>query len=69
VIILKADISLAALGESAEMTMAASSYTLIGTPKTLKDLLYALISAGKPIVLMLFTESPLPLKCKHEHVS
>ncbi|MDO9276003.1 MAG: beta-glucosidase BglX [Lutibacter sp.] len=57
----KADVIVAALGESAEMSGESSSRTNIEIPQTQKDLLKALLKMGKPVVLVLFTGRPLVL--------
>lgn len=57
----KADVIVAALGESAEMSGESSSRTNIEIPQTQKDLLNALLKTGKPVVLVLFTGRPLVL--------
>ena len=61
-IALKADIIIAALGESAEFSGESSSRTNIEIPDVQKDLLIALLKTGKPVVLVLFTGRPLVLK-------
>ncbi len=63
-----ADVILAAVGESAEMTGEASSRSNIDIPDTQKDLLKALVKTGKPVVLVLFTGRPLALKWEDENV-
>jgi beta-glucosidase len=63
-----ADVIVAALGESAEMSGEASSRTNIEIPQTQKDLLQALLKTGKPVVLVLFTGRPLALKWEEENV-
>ncbi len=57
----KADVIVAALGESAEMSGESSSRTNISIPQAQKDLLKALNNTGKPVVLVLFTGRPLVL--------
>ncbi|MCG8307515.1 MAG: beta-glucosidase BglX [Cytophagales bacterium] len=57
----KADVIVAAVGESAEMTGESSSRTDIGIPGVQRDLLKALKETGKPVVLVLFTGRPLTL--------
>jgi beta-glucosidase len=64
----RADVIVAALGESAEMSGEASSRTDIGIPETQRELLQALLKTGKPVVLVLFTGRPLVLKWESEHV-
>src|SRR5258708_9199582 len=58
----QADVIIAAIGESAEMTGEASSRSDIQIPDTQRDLLAALLRTGKPVVLTLFTGRPLVLK-------
>jgi beta-glucosidase len=63
-----ADVILAAIGESAEMTGEASSRSDIQIPDTQRELLKALLKTGKPVVLVLFTGRPLALKWEDENV-
>jgi beta-glucosidase len=63
-----ADVIVAALGESAEMTGESSSRSNIEIPQTQKDLLKALLATGKPVVLVLFTGRPLAIKWENENV-
>lgn len=63
-----ADVIVAALGESAEMTGESSSRSNIEIPKVQQDLLKALLKTGKPVVLVLFTGRPLALKWENEQV-
>jgi beta-glucosidase len=64
----QADIIVAALGESAEMTGESSSRSDIEIPQVQKDLLAALLKTGKPVVLVLFTGRPLAIKWENENV-
>jgi beta-glucosidase len=64
----QADVIVAALGESAEMSGESSSRSNIEIPQTQKDLLSALLKTGKPVVLVLFTGRPLAIKWEHENV-
>jgi len=64
----QADVIVAALGESAEMSGEASSRTNIEMPAIQKELLAALLKTGKPVVLVLFTGRPLALKWEQENV-
>ncbi|MGN6294184.1 MAG: beta-glucosidase BglX [Chitinophagaceae bacterium] len=64
----QADVIVAALGESAEMTGESSSRTDIEIPAIQKELLQALLKTGKPVVLVLFTGRPLALKWEQENV-
>jgi beta-glucosidase len=63
-----ADVIVAALGESAEMTGEASSRTNIEIPQAQEDLLKALLKTGKPVVLVLFTGRPLAIKWENDQV-
>jgi beta-glucosidase len=64
----QADVILAVLGESAEMTGEASSRSEIGIPQIQQDLLKALLKTGKPVVLVLFTGRPLTLTWEDKNV-
>ena len=61
-----ADVVVAALGESAEMSGESSSRTNIEIPQAQKDLLDALLQTGKPVVVVLFTGRPLVLTAEKE---
>jgi beta-glucosidase len=63
-----ADVIVAALGESAEMSGESSSRSDINLPENQQELLKALMKTGKPIVLVLFTGRPLALKWEQENV-
>jgi beta-glucosidase len=63
-----ADVIVAALGESAEMSGECSSRSSIEIPEVQKDLLKALLKTGKPVVLVLFTGRPLAMKWENENV-
>lgn len=63
-----ADVIVAALGESSEMSGEASSRTDIGIPDVQKALLKELLKTGKPVVLVLFTGRPLTLTWENENV-
>ncbi|HOZ76790.1 MAG TPA: beta-glucosidase BglX [Ferruginibacter sp.] len=63
-----ADVIVAALGESAEMSGESSSRSNIEIPQVQKDLLAALLKTGKPVVLVLFTGRPLAIKSESENV-
>ncbi len=67
-IALQADVIVAAVGESAEMSGESSSRSSIEIPKIQQDLLKALINTGKPVVLVLFTGRPLALKWEHDNL-
>lgn len=64
----KADIIVAALGEGSEMSGESASRTDIGIPETQKRLLAALLTTGKPVVLVLFTGRPMTIKWESENV-
>jgi len=64
----KADVIVAALGESAEMSGESSSRSEIGIPGVQEDLLKALLATGKPVVLVLFTGRPLTIKWENDNV-
>ncbi|SCX86673.1 beta-glucosidase BglX [Flavobacterium caeni] len=57
----QADVIVAAIGESAEMSGESSSRTNIEIPQAQKDLLHALVKTGKPVVVVLFNGRPLVL--------
>lgn len=63
-----ADVIVAALGESSEMSGESSSRTDIGIPDVQKVLLKELLKTGKPVVLVLFTGRPLTLTWENENV-
>lgn len=63
-----ADVILAALGESSEMTGESSCRTNLDIPEVQHTLLQALLKTGKPVVLALFTGRPLTLGWEQEHV-
>jgi beta-glucosidase len=60
-IALNADVVIAALGESSEMSGESSSRSDIQIPAIQKRLLAALLKTGKPIVLLVFNGRPLDL--------
>ncbi len=64
----QADVIVAALGESAEMSGECASRSYIGIPEAQQQLLKALLATGKPVVLVLFTGRPLTIKWENEHV-
>jgi beta-glucosidase len=64
----QADVIVAALGESAEMTGESSSRSNIEMPSVQQDLLKALLKTGKPVVLVLFTGRPLAIKWENDEV-
>lgn len=64
----KADVIVAALGESAEMTGESASRSDINLPENQKELLKALLATGKPVVMVLFTGRPLSLTWENDNV-
>ena len=63
-----ADVIVAALGESSEMSGESSSRTDLNIPDVQRTLLEALLKTGKPVVLTLFTGRPLTLTWEQENV-
>ena len=63
-----ADVIVAALGESSEMSGESSSCTNLEMPDVQRALLQKLLKTGKPVVLVLFTGRPLVLTWEEEHV-
>ena len=63
-----ADVIVAALGESAEMSGESSSRSQVDIPENQRNLLKALVKTGKPVVLVLFTGRPLILSWENENV-
>ena len=63
-----ADVIVAALGESSEMSGESSSPTNLEMPDVQRALLQELLKTGKPVVLVLFTGRPLVLTWEEEHV-
>jgi beta-glucosidase len=63
-----ADVIIAALGESAEMSGESSSRSELDLPQAQQDLLQALLNTGKQVVLVLFTGRPLTIKWENERV-
>ena len=64
----KADVIVAALGESSEMSGESSSRTDLHIPDVQQTLLKALVATGKPVVLVLFTGRPLVLNWEQANV-
>ena len=64
----KADIIVAAWGESSEMSGESSSRTNLELPDVQQTLLKALVATGKPVVLVLFTGRPLILNWEQANV-
>ena len=63
-----ANVIVAALGESSEMSGESSSRTNLEMPDVQRALLQELLKTGKPVVLVLFTGRPLVLTWEEEHV-
>lgn len=63
-----ADVIVAALGESAEMSGEASSRSDIRLPSVQQDLLKALLKTGKPVVLVLLAGRPMAIKWENDNV-
>jgi beta-glucosidase len=64
----KADVVVAAVGESAEMSGESSSRSDINLPENQKELLEALLATGKPVVMVLFTGRPLTINWEKANV-
>ena len=65
----KADVVVAVVGESADMSGESSSRSDICIPKSQVDLLKALAKTGKPLVIVLFNGRPLTLTWEDKHAS
>jgi beta-glucosidase len=63
-----ADVIVAAIGESSEMSGESSSMANITIPQVQKDLIAALLKTGKPVVAVLFTGRPLEIKWESENL-
>lgn len=63
-----ADVIVAALGESSEMSGESSSRTNLDIPDVQRVLLQELLKTGKPVVLTLFTGRPLTLTWEQDNV-
>ena len=64
----KADVIVATLGESTEMSGESSSRSNLDLPKPQQELLKELVKTGKPIVLVLFTGRPLTINWEKENI-
>ena len=64
----RADVIVAAMGESAEMSGESASRADIELPDVQKKLLRRLVDTGKPVVLLLFTGRPLVLDWEDANV-
>jgi beta-glucosidase len=65
----KADVVVAVVGESANMSGESSSRSDISIPATQQILLRALATTGKPLVIVLFNGRPLTLTWENEHAA
>ena len=63
----RADVVVAVLGESRDMTGEAASRSDISIPDSQEKLLQALVATGKPVVLVLLNGRPLTLNWENEH--
>ena len=64
----QADVIVAALGESSEMSGECSSRTELEMPDAQRDLLDALLKTGKPVVLVHFSGRPTVMTWEQQHV-
>jgi beta-glucosidase len=64
----RADVVVAAVGESAEMNGECASRSDISLPENQRELLEALLATGKPVVMVLFTGRPLTISWEKAHV-
>lgn len=64
----KADVVIAAVGESAEMSGEASSRSDINIPENQRELLEALLATGKPVVMVMFAGRPLTIGWEKENI-
>lgn len=65
----KADVVVAAVGESANMSGESSSRSNINIPESQRKLLKALFATGKPVVIVLFNGRPLTLPWESKHAA
>jgi beta-glucosidase len=63
------DVAILALGESSDMTGEAASRAFLDLPGNQQQLLEAVVSTGKPVVLLIFSGRPLVLDWAAQHVS
>ncbi|MBO4659335.1 MAG: beta-glucosidase BglX [Prevotella sp.] len=63
-----ADVIVAAIGESQEMTGESTSRSDIGLPETQMRLLQAMKATGKPVVVVYFTGRPVVMKWEKENI-
>ncbi len=65
----RADVVVAVVGESANMSGESASRSDINIPENQRDLLKALSKTGKPLVIVLFNGRPLTLTWENEHAN
>ena len=65
----KSDVVVAVVGEAADMTGESSSMSDINIPPRQKELLKALATTGKPLVLVVFSGRPLTLEWESENAT
>lgn len=65
----KSDVVVAVVGEAADMTGESSSMSDINIPPSQKELLKALATTGKPLVLVVFSGRPLTLEWESENAT
>lgn len=65
----KADVVVAAVGESANMSGESSSRSNINIPESQRKMLKALFATGKPVVIVLFNGRPLTLPWEDKHAA
>ena len=63
------DVAILALGESSDMSGEAASRAFLNLPGNQQQLLEAVVSTGKPVVLLIFSGRPLVLDWAAQHVS
>ena len=64
-----ADVIIAMLGEDCDLIGEAASRTQLGLPGVQQELLEALVSTGKPVILVVVSARPLVLTWAHKHVA
>ncbi len=64
----RVDLVILALGEAPDMSGEAASRSNLGLPGRQQELLEAIVNAGKPVVLILFSGRPLTAPWAFEHV-
>src|SRR5581483_12435249 len=64
-----ADVIVAAMGETANMSSEAASRATLDLPGIQQQMLEAAVSTGKPVVLVLLAGRPLDIRWASEHTS